>query len=810
MASQPLWFDRPATTWTEALPLGNGRTGAMVFGRPFDERIQINDGAAWSGSPDSEFVAPQISAETARSSLAEARAAIHCGDNAAADQALRRMQHRHSQSYLPFVDLRVGLTNTGAEPFEKSDVAGYRRALDLSTAVHTTAYLLNGARVRVRSFVSAPAGVLVHSIESLRPIGETTVRLSSLLRVLQTRSISEGNSMQLLLPTDVVPVHDESHDPVRYDDGQRSLQGAAVFRIVHDGEVAGDDAIPDVFRVRGASTVSIVLATETTFAGVAREPVGDANHALERASERVDAAVNRDPEELLAEHVADHSRLYNRAHIDLGDAPDLPLDERILRGNRHPDGPLAADPALAADLFHYGRYLLIASSRPGGAPANLQGIWNENLQAVWSSNYTTNINLQMNYWMAESANLTECLPPLFDLIEGLSRTGRRVARDLYAAPGWATHHNTDIWAYPLPVGGGDHDPKWAFWPLAGPWLIRHYWEHVLHGANDEFIRDRAWEPTRSAAEFALAWLREQDDGTLGTVPSTSPENQFLAADGQSASAGRSSSYDLVAIGDLLDIVVAMAERLGLDDAVTDAARAARVRIPGPSIGANGLVKEWIDDVEYPDPTHRHMMHLYFLHPSDRPVTPELATAASRSMDDRGDESTGWSLTWRAAMRARLAEPDRVGELFRLLFRDMTVDRGPWVGGIYPNLFTAHPPFQIDANFGFVAALLECLVQSHRGAIELLRAVPHELAAGSVQGIRARPGVEVDLTWVAGDQGRAKLVSVSLRALVDGTRGPHLVRHDGAEVVVELGDDTVTVKGDAFARPPAEASRFESV
>jgi alpha-L-fucosidase 2 len=646
------------------------------------------------------------------------------------------------------------------------------------------------------------------------------VALSSLLRAEAAPAADDTLGLLLTMPADVAPSHDDYAEPVVYSDAPgAALRGAIALAIEHDGTAvpidgtavrAGTEAAPNgttpTLRLEGARRVVLRIATATTFAGIALPPAGDAEDAYAVAVERVRRAGPISVDELHERHVAEHAALYGRAELEVGVPVDAPLDERILTGNAHPGGPMAADPALAALAFNFGRYLLISSSRPGGVPANLQGIWNDSLQPPWSSNYTTNINVEMNYWLAESTDLAECAEPLYDLIDGLARTGRRTARELYDAPGWVAHHNTDIWGYTLPVGYGTHDPKWAFWPMAGPWLVRHLWERVLHGGDDEFARARVWEPVRSAAEFALAWLVEQPDGTLGTNPSTSPENQFTTPDGGIGSVARSSTYDLVVLGDLFDILVGLADRLGLsEDPVVEQARAARGRIPGPRIGRAGLVQEWADDFEYPDPTHRHVAHLYFLHPSDWEPDQTLHTATSRSLDERGDESTGWALAWKLLMRTRLRQPEKASALLRLFFRDMTVDRGPWIGGVYPNLFCAHPPFQIDGNFGLVAGLAECLVQSQWGTVDLLPSVPAELGTGRVRGLIARPGIRVDLEW-SDESGEPRLVEARLEATGPSGRGEHVVRCGGAARTVTLGVDAVVLTPDLFLPELADGTR----
>jgi alpha-L-fucosidase 2 len=761
-----LWYARPARTWTEALPIGNGLQGAMIFGDPLDDRIQINEGTAWSGSHLSEAMEPVV---MGKETIARARTAIAAGDYGAADAAMRRLQHRHSQAFMPFADLRVRLT-------AGEDISDYERRLDLETATYESRFRVGGSLVRRTAFASYPDRVLVYRLDTELPF---TLELTSPLRV-----IGDDGPLTLLLrlPSDVAPTHDDMDEPVVWEDA--SLRGAVVV------------------GVRGAD---LIIGTATNFDGIARPPRGDEHTALERAREAVEHAMRLGADQVYERHLADYRSLFARvrweptaAATDAGtpataDA-DAPTDRRLAAANEHPDGALAADPALAPLLFDYGRYLLISSSRAGGVPANLQGIWNDDPRPPWSSNYTTNINLEMNYWPADVTNLPECLPPLVDLVEGLSRTGAETARRLYDAPGWVAHHNADIWGYSQPVGHGHHAPKWAFWPFGGVWLATALCDHLSFGARAS-ARDEVWPLIRSAAEFLLAWLVPFDDGSLGTSPSTSPENEFFTGDGV-AGVSRSSTMDLVLAAELLRGVIAFGPA---DDPVVDRARRALPLLPGPALGTGGMIREWWHDPVATEPDHRHQSHLWFVYPGTGPEAQAEAEAASRSLNARGDDSTGWSLAWRLALRARLGQPEAVSRLLRLFFQPRR---------LYPNLFSAHPPFQIDGNFGYVAAVAEMFVQSHAGEIVLLPSVPAEFGAGSISGLVARPGVSVDLRW------DTDLIDARLRPLTAGARRRHRVRYRDRVAIVDLsgGDAYMTAENDLVVSPlpPRQISKPASM
>jgi alpha-L-fucosidase 2 len=652
-----LRYAQPAREWIEALPIGNGLQGAMLFGGIDAERIQINEGTAWSGSTRSERLPPVVPAEQAADAVARARAALRRGDHSEADAQVRRLQHRYSQTFVPFADLEVRLKPAGRGAWA-GPARRYARTLDLDAALHTVRYHRDGIAVAQTAFASWPDRVLVHRVRTDRPVDVSLV-LSSPLRTLSwfaPGGVDHGSEvlmelgLLLQLPSDVAPPHEDVAEPITWDSREgAALRGAAVVGVRHDGRAAPgrESASVDLHAV---TEVDIVIATATTFRGLGQEAHGDEHRASARAVASVRAAVAHGVGNVRRRQLADHRSLYRRTRWETpaADAVERTTDRLLLEANAGGE-PLRAAPQLAPQLFHYGRYLMISASRRGGTPANLQGIWNQEMRPPWSANYTADINLQMNYWAADVADLPEVLPPLFDLVAALSRNGAETARRLYGARGWVAHHNTDVWAHTQPVGFGQHDPKWAFWPFAGAWLVRHLHDHLSFGARsaddaEAFAAEVVWPVTRAAAEFVLDWLIEEDDGSLGTAPSTSPENSFAAPDGATASVARSATMDLALAAELLSSLEDLAERLGrADDEVVCRGREALARIPGPPVAKDGTVQEWRDDLTATDPRHRHQSHLYPVYPGTGALSEELLRAASRSLDERGDDSTGWSL-----------------------------------------------------------------------------------------------------------------------------------------------------------------------
>ncbi|MDI9498779.1 MAG: glycoside hydrolase family 95 protein [Bacillota bacterium] len=779
--NEVLLYRQPADRWIEALPLGNGHIGAMLFGRLDSERIALNDDSFWSGAPQ-DGTNPD-----ARAAMAEVREAIRRRDFRAATKLAGRMMGPWSQGYLPAGDLLLDFGGEACLEADEDERGCYRRLLDLETAVAAT--LLerpDGSRRTVTAFASYPHDVLVLEIrDDVRPI-DVDIRLDT-RHPGHGRAWLEADRARLVesvrAPVKTLPVYVADPEPVRYDPDDRltSLRLVLALEIRADGGRL--EVVDDRIRLRGAQRVELRLVSRTSFReeGHGIDPDAGAQ-AADELVERLESAAAAELDafseltfaELLAAHVEDYQALYRAAWLRLDDeapayAPthvDRWLDRacghagtaedtygRILASELAGAGP-GAD--LSELLFNFGRYLLIASSRAGTQAANLQGIWNESLQPPWSSNYTININTEMNYWPAEVTNLASCHEPLFALIERIAANGSRTAAVNYGARGWVAHHNSDLWAKSEPVSG---DPVWAVWPMGGVWLSLHLIERARYGCDAVWTRETAWPLLLGAARFCLDFLSEDEDGFLVTAPSTSPEHKFRW-EGEALSVSAMATMDRALIVELFDGVLELADRLGIEDAMLAEVREAGTRLLPWRIGREGRLQEWSLDFEDNERRHRHVSHLLGVYPG-RSIsweeTPELMAAARTSLEIRGDEATGWGMGWRICLWARFRDGDRAHRVVQKMLRPAAAAEGRAErGGLYPNLFSAHPPFQIDGNFAFPAGVAEMLLQTHLGSIDLLPALPSAWPAGRVGGLCCRGGIEVEIAWSAGRLERVRL------------------------------------------------------
>jgi len=741
-----LKFDREAEYWEEALPLGNGRIGAMVWSGKSLEKISLNEDTLWSGYPrDTNIAGAAEHYATARQLAMEGK--YHQAQKLIEEQMLGA----YTQGYLPVGDLLLQMAGDGG------NITDYERSLDIEEALSAAKYRQGDVGYTREAFVSAPDRVFAMRIGgdksgSVAFTASFDCQLRSKMRVEGNRLILEG-----LAPSDARPSYTGSDNPIVYDeDSEKKCLHVITLADIEavNGKVEVDG---DKLRVTEADEVIIRLCCRTNF--------NEQKDYRELCRAELDKAVLQDYETLKKRHINDYQALYNRVEIFFGkdENPSAPLPQRLEKWDESEN-----DPHLFGLLFQYGRYLMIAGSRPGTTPLNLQGIWNTHLNPPWSSNYTVNINTEMNYWPAEVANLSECHEPLFDFINKLRETGAETAKIHYNAGGFTVHHNTDIWGLSNPVGEwGKGNALYAFWPMAAGWLSAHVYDHYLFTLDKEFLRETALPILRDAARFYLDVLIEDTDGTMIFAPSTSPENDFVYADNtndepSACPVSKTATMTTAIIRETLTNLVSCCDILscesleGREELATTKkeAVAALGRLPNYQIGSRGELLEWSEELPENEPAHRHTSHLYPLYPGFeiKAKTP-LANACAKTLELRGGEGTGWALAWRVNLWARMQESEKAFDCLKKQLRPAT----DTLGGCYPNLFGAHPPFQIDSNFGACAGIAEMLLQSTPdNEIHLLPALPKALGTGYVKGLRARGGVTVSIFFLDSELEQAEL------------------------------------------------------
>ncbi|MEW6239078.1 MAG: glycoside hydrolase family 95 protein [Candidatus Omnitrophota bacterium] len=731
-----LWYDQPLPLdkWDNALPVGNGRLGAMLFGGVDRERIQLNEDTLWDGYPRDRINPEAIKA------LPEVRRLLFEGKNKEAQekaQALMGVPER-IKSYQSLGDLWI-------ETLHAPNYQNYRRYLDLENGVAGISYQADGVAYSRTLFASVPHQVIVIHFTADQP-GKISARFT--LKRQQDFVCLSGAPDRLHLRGQITAIHHETGENV-------GMKYEARLQAFPKGGTV--QSIGGVLTVEDADELIVLIAADTNYRGA--DPEKSCRQALE--------AVKSIPYEVLFDNsVSEHQSLFNRVDLDLGDSPnpDKPTDQRLAAIKQGAD-----DPQFAALYFQYGRYLMMGSSRLGCMPANLQGLWNPYMDAPWSSDYHTNINLQMNYWIAEVGNLPECHLPLFDYMESLVDSGSRTAKEEYGCRGWVVHHLSDVWGFTTPADG-----IWGVWPVGAAWLCQHPYEHYLFTGDKNFLFYHGYPLMRGAARFLLDFLVEDPQGRLVTNPSHSPENSFRKGDGSRSMFTYGSTMDLEIIHDLFTNCVDASKILGVDEDFRAELESALKRLAPLQISSKtGRLQEWIEDYDEPEPGHRHMSHLFGLHPGHSITlrgTPDLAQAAHKSLDFRlshGGGHTGWSRAWIVNFWARFEEAEKAYENLQALFAKCT----------NPNLFDMHPPFQIDGNFGGAAGIAEMLLQSHDGEISLLPALPKAWNTGSFRGLKARGAYTVAARWNEG-----RLVEADVSAAQEGTCKLRLSKSQAVEKI----------------------------
>lgn len=747
--SKVLFYKSAAKEWLQAMPLGNGFLGAMVYGRTDKETIAMNSDSLWTGFPR-----PSQVKEGANEAFIKARDLAMKGEYRKAQDIIEDKVLAHcSQAYMPLCHIKYKFKNSCL-------LKDYERQLDLETGVNTVTYTRGKAKFKRESFVSAVDDAYIEHLSCNQKALNFEISLTTQLK---GESFCENGVIILdgMAPSDS-PCNQETYarlDAPQYPDDP-ALQGThfrCALKVVTDGKV---EYKTKSIVISNAKNATVVFCTENSFNGYDKHPVLEGKEFKNPCLEKLNKVNVEDFPTLKTAHINDFSSYFNRVSLDIGSDKkgNIPTDKRLIKHNKG-----ESDIALYALIFNFGRYLVISGSRAGSQATNLQGIWNDKVAPPWSSNYTVNINTEMNYWPVLPCNLAEFNQPVIDLVKDLSVKGERTAKEIYGARGFCAHHNVDIWRYCDPACG---DAQWGFWNMSGAWFCQHVFNHYLYTNDKEYLKETAYPIMKKCIQFILDLLIEDKEGYLIMAPSTSPENEFLI-DGVAMSLSETTTMTMSIVKEVFANTIKAADILGENDEDIEAMRKALPRLLPFKIGSRGELLEWYKELKEHEPDHRHKSHLYGLHPGNLITpdeTPDLVKACIRSLELRGDNGTGWSLGWKINMWARLWDGDHALKLLDMQLRPVPAVRNVRYrgGGTYPNLFDAHPPFQIDGNYGCTAGIAEMLLQSRQGKIFLLPALPSSWKNGKVTGLKAIGNVTVDIEWKNG-----KMVSYNLEGNTDG-------------------------------------------